>query len=95
MDHRLSLFVATPVCPISPADCLREDYSTLAVTEALGSSNKAQVADLGSNNGNQFTPAYGIFEDGQPTRIVLINVCFTIFIRHSRLTYGIISVISI
>jgi len=48
-------------------------YSTLAVTEALGSSNKSQVLDLGANGNNEFTPAYGIYEDGQPTRVVLIN----------------------
>jgi hypothetical protein len=48
-------------------------YATLAVTEALGASNKSQVLDLGANNGSPFTPAYGIFENGQPTRLVIIN----------------------
>lgn len=29
--------------------------------------------DFGANNGNQFTPAYGIWENGALARIVLIN----------------------
>jgi hypothetical protein len=48
-------------------------YSTLVITEALGSSNNSQVLDLFPNNGNQLTPAYGIYENGQPSRLVLIN----------------------
>lgn len=48
-------------------------YSALAVAEALGSSNKSQVLDLQANDGNIYTPAYGIYEDGVPTRVALFN----------------------
>lgn len=48
-------------------------YSALFVTEALGSSNASQVLDLNINGGNQFTPGYAIYENGEPTRIALIN----------------------
>ncbi|KAH7882118.1 glycoside hydrolase family 79 protein [Phlebopus sp. FC_14] len=48
-------------------------YSALFVAEALGPSNKSQVLDLNMNGGNEFTPGYAIYENGQPTRAVLIN----------------------
>ncbi|PPQ73631.1 hypothetical protein CVT26_010622 [Gymnopilus dilepis] len=48
-------------------------YSALVVAEALGPTNTSQVMDLGANNGNQFTPAYGIWENGALARVVLIN----------------------
>ncbi|KIY63991.1 glycoside hydrolase family 79 protein [Cylindrobasidium torrendii FP15055 ss-10] len=48
-------------------------YSALAMTEALGRGNNAQVLDLNANDGNEFTPAYAIFEDGEPTRVALFN----------------------
>ncbi|KIM56993.1 glycoside hydrolase family 79 protein [Scleroderma citrinum Foug A] len=48
-------------------------YSALFVTEALGSSNVSQVLDLNMNGGNQFTPGYAIYENGEPTRVALLN----------------------
>ncbi|KAI6017864.1 glycoside hydrolase family 79 protein [Pisolithus marmoratus] len=48
-------------------------YSALFVAEALGSSNRSQVLDLGMNGGNEFTPGYAIYENGEPTRVALIN----------------------
>jgi hypothetical protein len=43
------------------------------MTEVLGASNKSQILDLNANSDNTFTPAYGIYEDGKPVRIALIN----------------------
>jgi hypothetical protein len=48
-------------------------YSALVVAEALGSSNTAQVLDLQANGGNDYTPGYAIYENGQPVRIALTN----------------------
>lgn len=48
-------------------------YTALVVAETLGSSNKSQVMDLNLNGGNEFTPGYAIYEDGQPVRLALIN----------------------
>jgi hypothetical protein len=48
-------------------------YSSLFIAEALGSSNQSQVLDLQMNSDNEFTPGYAIYEDGQPTRVALIN----------------------
>lgn len=48
-------------------------YSSLFVAEALGSSNRSQVLDLRMNSDNEFTPGYAIYENGQPTRVALIN----------------------
>ncbi|EJD52331.1 hypothetical protein AURDEDRAFT_81890 [Auricularia subglabra TFB-10046 SS5] len=48
-------------------------YAILTVNEALGSSGKARVADLGANSGNDFTPGYVVYEDDKPDRLVLIN----------------------
>lgn len=48
-------------------------YSSLFVAEALGPSNQSQVLDLQMNSGNEFTPGYAIYENGQPTRVALIN----------------------
>ncbi|KZV96759.1 hypothetical protein EXIGLDRAFT_765001 [Exidia glandulosa HHB12029] len=48
-------------------------YAILAVAEALGNSNSARVADLNANNGNGLTPAYVVYENSQPARILLIN----------------------
>ena len=43
------------------------------MAEALGSSNKSQVLELGADNQSTFTPSYAIYEDGVPVRMVLIN----------------------
>ena len=43
------------------------------MAEVLGSSNVSQVLDLGANNNSIYTPAYGIYEDGNATRVALFN----------------------
>lgn len=43
------------------------------MAEALGGSSTAQVIDLFPNNANEFTPAYGIYENGQMARVALFN----------------------
>jgi len=48
-------------------------YSALVVAEVLGSSNVAQVLDLQANGGNDYTPGYAIYENGQPVRVALTN----------------------
>jgi hypothetical protein len=48
-------------------------YAALVTAEAIGSSGKAQVQDIFPNNGNEFTPGYAIYEDGQPVRVALLN----------------------
>jgi hypothetical protein len=48
-------------------------YSALVVAEALGATNTSQVMDLQANNNNMLSPAYGIWENGNLARVVLIN----------------------
>ncbi|TFY66779.1 hypothetical protein EVG20_g4311 [Dentipellis fragilis] len=48
-------------------------YSVLVMAEILGPSNASQVFDLGANNNNMFTPAYAVYENGTPTKVVLFN----------------------
>lgn len=48
-------------------------YSAVVVAEAIGASNASQVQDLGANNGDPNTPAYAIYENGQPVRVLLVN----------------------
>ncbi|KAF9234870.1 glycoside hydrolase family 79 protein [Melanogaster broomeanus] len=48
-------------------------YSALFVAEALGPSNRSQVLDLQMNDGNEYTPGYAIYENGQPMRVALVN----------------------
>ncbi|KIM41886.1 glycoside hydrolase family 79 protein [Hebeloma cylindrosporum] len=48
-------------------------YSALVVAEALGPTNTSQVMDLQANNNNMLSPAYGIWENGNLARVVLIN----------------------
>lgn len=43
------------------------------VAETIGKSGKAQIIDLDANSGNEFTPAYAVYENGQPVRIALFN----------------------
>lgn len=43
------------------------------MAEALGSSNKSQVLDLDANSADIHTPAYAIYEDGEPVRVALFN----------------------
>ena len=48
-------------------------YAILAVAEALGTSGKARVADLGMNGGSDYTPGYVVYENNQPARLLFIN----------------------
>ena len=43
------------------------------MAEVLGPSNNAQVLDLEANGGNPNTPAYAIYENGNPVRVLLFN----------------------
>ncbi|OSD00696.1 hypothetical protein PYCCODRAFT_1437022 [Trametes coccinea BRFM310] len=61
----LSLFDQWTVGPVF--------YSTLFMAEALGTTNTSRVVDLAANGGNEFTPAYAIYEDNALARIALIN----------------------
>ncbi|KAH7338555.1 hypothetical protein B0J17DRAFT_571082 [Rhizoctonia solani] len=48
-------------------------YTTLIVAELFGKSGKSRIMDLNANNGENLTPGYVVYEDGQPTRVLLIN----------------------
>lgn len=48
-------------------------YSSIFVAEAIGQTNTSQVKDLNPNDGNEFTPAFAIYENGNLARIALIN----------------------
>ena len=48
-------------------------YVALVMAEVMGPSNTSQVLDLNANNGNQYTPAYAIYENGNPVRVALFN----------------------
>ncbi|KAI0633080.1 glycoside hydrolase family 79 protein [Trametes polyzona] len=48
-------------------------YSSIVVAEALGQTNTSQVKDLFPNNGDDLTPAYAIYENGNLARMALIN----------------------
>jgi len=48
-------------------------YSSLFTAESFTTSKKARVIDLFLNGNNNFSPGYAIYEDNQPSRVVLIN----------------------
>ena len=48
-------------------------YANLIIAEAFGSSNTSQIIDLQANANNVFTPAYGIYENGNLARVALFN----------------------
>ncbi|KAF8064386.1 glycoside hydrolase family 79 protein [Lyophyllum atratum] len=48
-------------------------YSALAVAETLGFSNTTQILDLNANNGDIHTPAYAVYENGDPVRVGIVN----------------------
>ena len=48
-------------------------YAAVIVAEAFGSSNASQIVDLFANDNNIFTPAYGIYENGNLARVALFN----------------------
>ncbi|KAF9030078.1 hypothetical protein BDZ89DRAFT_1091658 [Hymenopellis radicata] len=45
------------------------DRWTCVMAEALGASNTSQILDLNANAGNVYTPAYAIYENGDPVRV--------------------------
>ncbi|CDO76007.1 Glycoside Hydrolase Family 79 protein [Trametes cinnabarina] len=48
-------------------------YSSIFVAEAMGKTNTTQIIDMFPNNGNDQTPAYAIYENGNFARMALIN----------------------
>ncbi|KAG6829523.1 hypothetical protein H0H87_011178 [Tephrocybe sp. NHM501043] len=48
-------------------------YSALIMAETLGASNGSQVLDLNANGASLYTPAYAIYEGGNPVRVALFN----------------------
>ncbi|KAJ7783995.1 glycoside hydrolase family 79 protein, partial [Mycena maculata] len=48
-------------------------YSALVAAEVFGPTNTTQVLDLQANGDNEFTPAYAIYEAGEPVRVALFN----------------------
>jgi hypothetical protein len=48
-------------------------YSALALAEAFGSTNTAQIIDLNANAANIFTPCYAIYENGALSKVALFN----------------------
>ncbi|GLB44465.1 putative glycosyl hydrolase family 79 C-terminal beta domain [Lyophyllum shimeji] len=48
-------------------------YSALAVAETLGFSNTSQIMDLNANGGDVHTPAYAVYENGNPVRVGIVN----------------------
>ncbi|CAK9784638.1 hypothetical protein CC85DRAFT_325945 [Cutaneotrichosporon oleaginosum] len=48
-------------------------YSTLIVAEAFGRTGTAQVVDLLPDGGDMFHPAYVVYENSAPARVVLFN----------------------
>jgi len=48
-------------------------YAALVTAEAFGPTGNSQIVDLQMNNNNDFTPGYGIYENGNPSKVVLFN----------------------
>ncbi|KAJ7185827.1 glycoside hydrolase family 79 protein [Mycena filopes] len=48
-------------------------YSALVMAEAIGPSNNTQVMNYGVDNLSSFTPIYGIYENGTPVRVAIVN----------------------
>ena len=48
-------------------------YPTIIMAELFGSSNQSRIVDLNADGGNEFHPAYAVYENGVPTRLGLIN----------------------
>jgi hypothetical protein len=48
-------------------------YASLAVAEALGSTNTSQIQDTFANYANPYTPVYTIYENGVPARVAAFN----------------------
>ncbi|KAJ7249910.1 glycoside hydrolase family 79 protein [Mycena rebaudengoi] len=48
-------------------------YAVLAMAEVLGPTNNSQVLDLPIPGSTEFTPMYGIYENGVPVRVAIFN----------------------
>jgi hypothetical protein len=48
-------------------------YSVLVMAEVLGPTNNSQVLDLPIPGSSEFTPMYGIYENGVPVRVAIFN----------------------
>jgi Glycosyl hydrolase family 79 C-terminal beta domain len=48
-------------------------YSAIVLAEAFGKTNTSQTIDLFANGNNPLTPAYAIYEQGQLSKVALIN----------------------
>ncbi|KAJ7457799.1 glycoside hydrolase family 79 protein [Mycena latifolia] len=48
-------------------------YSALIMAEAMGASNQSQVLDLPIQDISPYTPIYGIYENGTPVRVAIVN----------------------
>ena len=48
-------------------------YSAIILAEALGISNTSRVIDLNPNEGNEYTPAYAIYEYGALSKVAVFN----------------------
>ena len=48
-------------------------YASLVLAEAFGKSGTSRVFDLAANNGNPYTPAYAIWQNGMLFKCVLFN----------------------
>ena len=48
-------------------------YASLILAEAFGKSGTARIIDLAANNGNAYTPAYAIWQNGSLSKLALFN----------------------
>jgi len=48
-------------------------YSAIVLAEAFGTSNTSRVMDLNPNGGNEYTPAYAIYEYGALSKVAVFN----------------------
>jgi hypothetical protein len=48
-------------------------YSALVAAEVFGQTGTAQIIDLQGNDGNEFTPQYAIYENGNLDKVALFN----------------------
>ncbi|CUA68540.1 Beta-glucuronidase [Rhizoctonia solani] len=48
-------------------------YAALVTAEAFGPTGNSQIVDLFMNGNNDYTPGYAIYENGNPSKVVLFN----------------------
>ncbi|KAG8689837.1 hypothetical protein FRC11_000282 [Ceratobasidium sp. 423] len=48
-------------------------YAALVTAEAFGLTGNSQIVDLFMNGNNDYTPGYAIYENGNPSKVVLFN----------------------